>query len=78
MCYSGRCLFENHMGDCQYEWAEPDVKRLIARLNVTECFAGGAPEDDSRQRLQCALTAVIAGRREPLDVDQVITTLLGP
>lgn len=85
MCYSGRCMFEDHMGDCRYADTSSEVKRLLAVLNVSECFAGGLPEGpEFAMRYQQAVTDVVTRLRypdanaQPLDVDTAVVRLLGP
>ena len=71
------------MGDCRYADTSSEVKRLLAVLNVSECFAGGLPEGpEFDTRYQRAVTDVITRLRypdaDPLDVDTAVVRLLGP
>lgn len=40
MCYSGLCLYENHMGDCRVK----DFKKIQELTGYYACYIGGKPE----------------------------------
>lgn len=40
MCYSGLCLYENHMGDCRVK----DFKKIHELTGCHACYIGGKPE----------------------------------
>lgn len=45
MCYSGRCQFEDSMGDCRYaERVCAATRAVVDYLHLDQCELGGATE----------------------------------
>ena len=46
MCYSGRCLYETHMGDCRIRYFDK-VRELTGK---SACYIGGICEDEKEYK----------------------------
>jgi len=65
MCYTGKCMFENHVGDCTII----NFKAVEKELIHPACFWGGIPECD--ENYEKYLTMVLEGT-----VEKAITAIL--
>ena len=46
MCYSGKCSFENHMGDCTAR----DFNKFKSETGERACYVGGFPDCEEAEK----------------------------